>query len=1049
MKRRRITTRSIVESAQRTLGAHCNDAKENGEYQSESDEMLSCGTSDEDPDEFDLSYDESGVETEELREISTRENMWRKLTTQDLCRVSFLLSETNSKRAVNDYFVAENVRNRETIKQLITDGSQFSRVVACNRCSKDVERCQCILKEKCEIVFCAIRDRLQFFVELSSSPMNCGDLRERLLKENDPGTMTIHVQCAFDGIRLHKRGKMKIWPLTLSCLDLEDVDSHEDPTSKTHDRIVRWILHSFCDEYEWNGLKLRFELVTGVHDDQAKRLLYNLKGHSARGSCPYCLNQQTLCKINNGSTKLREKYDRRMPDALDDGLKIRGQHSFFHEVVPMFTTPLDMFHLFSEGIHNRLLNEMSATKRLPLFANCHVDLGTNVRIPSRYGTISGRLSNITGTEKSCIFQSIVVANAFLEQLPPIPSAICLLIHALFRLNICPTSVDDRNLYGKCYRICNALHSLVTSFCPELLRGSKVHQIIYHLPDNVRKFGSLLPLSTQIHEHYYHVLQRHLVSEITNGLPTSLMRNAHTVQELKAEVHRRHLEYADLGELWHGAALLNKFQLTQKRCGRTTEVPERFKTFAFADERFSTIEYVRGVKFSTLRRAQCDDSKVIYSENGHHRYGQIMGFLVHNDTSRRVIIQKYGLTNKHVLRLSGRLLSAGVPRDVSQSVLDSLYDSAFGMRVVQDMLNAFKQRNEAPNTQREINGRAGSSSRQSAIHQSTPRRSQQKTATTKKPEQYSRSHHDHKEYSHGSKMSPLKPVALVNGEQLEEELGEDELVVDDQGEFGAVGNYNSDYDDDDYELFEEAVPVPSSKSNSRGAICPLSLGIEIGDLSEEILADIRRKLVNAVRCRVTFDYSAINEMINHGSDDVKATCLMMKGLMHVIEALYEDRTNSHGKNSSKDVPQATVTFNPQCVRKAEPSVVTTTNGHDVCVNTVFQRTSPMSGTLRTVVHHVANAWLRAILKPEEMGNYTTSTKPMSSSRTIIPAELLNEPVRMLLECLSVEGGVVDDISSHVGLLFKEHITNKINHQRSVDNRKRKGNATADDAPPQKK
>ncbi|CAI2354958.1 unnamed protein product [Caenorhabditis sp. 36 PRJEB53466] len=119
-----------------------------------------------------------------------------------------------------------------------------------------------------------------------------------------------------------------------------------------------------------------------------------------------------------------------------------------------------------------------------------------------------------------------------------------------------------------------------------------------------------------------------------------------------------------------------------------------------------------------------------------------------------------------------------------------------------------------------------------------------------------------------------------------------------------------------------------------------------------------------------------------------------------------------------------TLNPQCVRKAEPSVVTITNGHDVCVNTVFQRTSPMSGTLRTVVHHVANAWLGAILKPEEMGNYTTSTKPMSSSRTIIPAELLNEPVRILLECLSVEGGVVDGISSHVELLFKERSISQI-------------------------
>ncbi|CAI2340107.1 unnamed protein product [Caenorhabditis sp. 36 PRJEB53466] len=317
-----------------------------------------------------------------------------------------------------------------------------------------------------------------------------------------------------------------------------------------------------------------------------------------------------------------------------------------------------------------------------------------------------------------------------------------------------------------------------------------------------------------------------------------------------------------------------------------------------------------------------------------------------------------------------------------------------------MLNAFKQRHEAPNTQRESNGRAGSSSRQSAIHQTTPHRSQQKTTTTKKPEQYSRSHHDQNEYSHVSKISPLKPVGLINGE------------------FGAVGNYNSDYDDDDYELFEESRSGISARKFWRTF----------------------EKLVNAVRCRVTFDYSAINEMINHGSDDVKATCLMMKGLMHV---------QFPREKLVKNVPQATVTFNPRCVRNAEPSVVTTTNGHDVCVNTVFQRTSPMSGTLRTVVHHVANTWLGAILKPEEMGIYTTSTKPMSSSRAIIPAKLLNEPVRMLLECLSVEGGVVDDISSHVGLLFKEHITNKINHQRSVDNRKRKGNASAGDAPPKKK
>ena len=331
--------------------------------------------------------------------------------------------------------------------------------------------------------------------------------------------------------------RYKVWPFTMMPLDMEDRErcsirsviltslyiGKKEPSYKVHDRIVSWLLNEMSRDVEWRGLKVSSKLISAIHDDQARRKIYNLKSHASKGSCPFCLNQGTLRKVNSVTTISRAVMKEAVPDGLEDGLVERGNYSQFHAVIPMYTSPLDLFHIFNEGVFERTLNELFGVRRLSIFDGCETRSISPVPLPSKDTQISGRIKDITGSEKACIFESVVIGRAFSGSLPPIVSWIIVGLHVLYRLNIDPLSPFKINFVDNVSKCAESLQEIIEKYAPEMINGSKVYQLIYHSTESVKLYGPLLPLSSQSHEHSYHHLQRVLCPEITNGVTKSILR----------------------------------------------------------------------------------------------------------------------------------------------------------------------------------------------------------------------------------------------------------------------------------------------------------------------------------------------------------------------------------------------------------------------------------------------------------------------------------------------------------------------------------------------
>ncbi|CAB3398572.1 unnamed protein product [Caenorhabditis bovis] len=72
-----------------------------------------------------------------------------------------------------------------------------------------------------------------------------------------------------------------------------------DPNYHIHDRIIDWINVNFEHQIICRQDTFRGKVITAVFDDPARRKVYNLKMFSSPGSCPYCLSQETILKIND------------------------------------------------------------------------------------------------------------------------------------------------------------------------------------------------------------------------------------------------------------------------------------------------------------------------------------------------------------------------------------------------------------------------------------------------------------------------------------------------------------------------------------------------------------------------------------------------------------------------------------------------------------------------------------------------------------------------------------------------------------------------------
>uniref|UniRef100_A0A8R1HX90 Uncharacterized protein n=1 Tax=Caenorhabditis japonica TaxID=281687 RepID=A0A8R1HX90_CAEJA len=214
--------------------------------------------------------------------------------------------------------------------------------------------------------------------------MSNGILRRALADGFIKDKIVLNFQCGFDGIKLHARGRVKCWPFTLASLDLEDparssprtvllasiYSGSTDPSSSIHDRIFQWCVKALGEEFAWKRKIVSEKITTSIHDDQARRKVYNMKGYSSKGSCFFCLNQSTVIKINDSNTIDRSTVKINVPGNMADGLKNRGNHTLFHHVLPLWDCPIGLFHVFSEGIHDRLIQGFSQCRNSRCLEGC-------------------------------------------------------------------------------------------------------------------------------------------------------------------------------------------------------------------------------------------------------------------------------------------------------------------------------------------------------------------------------------------------------------------------------------------------------------------------------------------------------------------------------------------------------------------------------------------------------------------------------------------------------------------------------------------------------
>uniref|UniRef100_A0A8R1EKZ5 Uncharacterized protein n=1 Tax=Caenorhabditis japonica TaxID=281687 RepID=A0A8R1EKZ5_CAEJA len=73
------------------------------------------------------------------KSLARREKMWQQLSDQDLRRALYLLSTTQSKSAMSEFFDCESVEKTQLMKDVLFDTSNYTTVLACAHCSLDLK----------------------------------------------------------------------------------------------------------------------------------------------------------------------------------------------------------------------------------------------------------------------------------------------------------------------------------------------------------------------------------------------------------------------------------------------------------------------------------------------------------------------------------------------------------------------------------------------------------------------------------------------------------------------------------------------------------------------------------------------------------------------------------------------------------------------------------------------------------------------------------------------------------------------------------------------
>uniref|UniRef100_A0A8R1ELJ6 Uncharacterized protein n=1 Tax=Caenorhabditis japonica TaxID=281687 RepID=A0A8R1ELJ6_CAEJA len=90
-------------------------------------------------------------------ELSEENNVWAELTDQDLLRIYFLLTTTNSKNAINRYFDVEVIQNEVKLKKILFQQPSCFSIKICSMCAENVERCSCPTSQpRADCIFCCL-----------------------------------------------------------------------------------------------------------------------------------------------------------------------------------------------------------------------------------------------------------------------------------------------------------------------------------------------------------------------------------------------------------------------------------------------------------------------------------------------------------------------------------------------------------------------------------------------------------------------------------------------------------------------------------------------------------------------------------------------------------------------------------------------------------------------------------------------------------------------------------------------------------------------------
>uniref|UniRef100_A0A1I7V3D6 DDE_Tnp_1_7 domain-containing protein n=2 Tax=Caenorhabditis tropicalis TaxID=1561998 RepID=A0A1I7V3D6_9PELO len=431
MRRKRVLSREVIEETQKRIRDRkrriCEEEKKEKTLEKDSIEQEKIDKSrmeqmESSRMELDDLSDEVSFCEKHYDPENNIDHRWSVLSTQDLMRMFFLLSTTNSKSAVNHYFATDSIENEQTMRTLIFDDSKIIRVEICVSSGEDYERCTCEeISSKGELVFCDLYEKMRNLVSIfgaqfqntqidivngksTSSPMASKVLKSKMVNEMEHGRMKVHFASGFDGISI-KNTKASIRAVMVAAIYLGDVD----PTAVVHDRITKWACFQLQQHVVWKDVKFVGEIVVGVHDDPARRKVYGLKGLSSKGSCPYCLNQGTMRKLFKGSEECEKKVHEGRNDVLilvrvniidpneqglEDGLKTPGSYTFFHFIAPMWDAPLDLFHTLNEGVFDPL-SRLNNTK---IYSE-HARSAAKKRAHASENVSSSSAENRTGMEK--------------------------------------------------------------------------------------------------------------------------------------------------------------------------------------------------------------------------------------------------------------------------------------------------------------------------------------------------------------------------------------------------------------------------------------------------------------------------------------------------------------------------------------------------------------------------------------------------------------------------------------------------------------------------